>query len=63
MPVPVRIFGSYLPSCLREKLVGLHVKGLVYEIDPIVPFLGDNRFTRLSALRPNVGRALSDGAV
>jgi len=32
-------------------LVCLHVKGIGYEIDPIVPFLGDDRFTRLSPLR------------
>ena len=29
----------------------LHLKGIAYEIDPIVPFFGDERFGRLSPLR------------
>jgi len=32
-------------------LVCLHLKGIAYEIDPIVPFLGDDRFSALSPLR------------
>jgi glutathione S-transferase len=48
---PVRIVGSYLSPYVRKVLVCLHVKGLAYEIDPIVPFLGDERFSRLSPLR------------
>jgi glutathione S-transferase len=32
-------------------LVALELKGLPYEIDPIVPFMGDERFSRLSPLR------------
>jgi glutathione S-transferase len=36
---------------VRKVLVCLHVKGIAYEIDPIVPFLGDDRFSRLSPLR------------
>jgi glutathione S-transferase len=47
----VRIIGSYLSPYVRKVLVCLHAKGLVYEIDPIVPFFGDDRFTKLSPLR------------
>jgi glutathione S-transferase len=32
-------------------LVCLEIKGLGYEIDPIVPFYGDDRFSKLSPLR------------
>jgi glutathione S-transferase len=48
---PVRVVGSYLSPYVRKVLVCLHVKGIAYEIDPIVPFLGDDRFSRLSPLR------------
>jgi glutathione S-transferase len=43
--------GSYLSPYVRKVLVCLHLKGIAYEIDPIVPFLGDDRFSRLSPLR------------
>lgn len=45
------IIGSYLSPYVRKVLACLHLKGLAYEIDPIVPFLGDDRFTDLSPLR------------
>jgi len=48
---PIRIIGSYLSSCVRKVLAVLELKGLRYEIDPIVPFMGDDRFTSLSPLR------------
>ena len=48
---PVRIVGSYLSPYVRKVLVCLHLKEIPYEIDPIVPFLGDERFSRLSPLR------------
>jgi glutathione S-transferase len=51
MPAPVRIIGSYLSPYVRKVLVCLHLKGLAYEIDPIAPFLGDDRFSALSPLR------------
>jgi glutathione S-transferase len=47
----VRIVGSYLSPYVRKVLACLDIKGLAYEIDPIVPFMGDDRFTRLSPLR------------
>ncbi len=51
MAAPVRIVGSYLSPYVRKVLVCLHLKGIPYEIDPIVPFLGDDRFSKLSPLR------------
>jgi glutathione S-transferase len=50
MPV-TRIIGSYLSPYVRKVLACLDLKGLAYEIDPIVPFMGDDRFTKLSPLR------------
>jgi glutathione S-transferase len=51
MPDPVLIVGSYLSPYVRKVLVHLETKGIAYEIDPIVPFLGDERFSKLSPLR------------
>lgn len=47
----VRIIGSYMSPYVRKVLVCLHAKGVPYEIDPIVPFFGDDRFAALSPLR------------
>ena len=47
----IRIIGSYLSPYVRKVLVALELKGLPYEIDPIVPFMGDERFSLLSPLR------------
>jgi glutathione S-transferase len=51
MSDPVRIVGSYLSPYVRKVLVVLDVKGVAYQIDPIVPFLGDDRFSRVSPIR------------
>jgi glutathione S-transferase len=51
MMAPVQIVGSFLSPYVRKVLVCLHEKGLSYEIDPIVPFLGDDRFSQLSPIR------------
>ena len=48
---PVRIIGSFVSPYVRKVLAVLHLKGLAYEIDPIVPFFGNDEFTRLSPLR------------
>ncbi len=48
---PVQIVGSYLSPYVRKVLVVLHLKGVPYVIDPIVPFLGDDTFARLSPIR------------
>jgi len=47
----VRIVGSYLSPYVRKVLVCLEQKGIAYEIDPIVPFFGDERFSKASPLR------------
>jgi len=47
----VVIIGSYLSPYVRKVLVALHLKGIPYQIDPIVPFYGDNEFSRVSPLR------------
>jgi glutathione S-transferase len=47
----LRIVGSYLSPYVRKVLVCLEAKGVAYEIDPIVPFYGDDRFSKLSPLR------------
>ena len=48
---PVQIIGSYLSPYVRKVLVFLHLKKIPYRIDPIVPFFGDERFSKLSPVR------------
>ena len=48
---PLLIIGSYLSPYVRKVLVCLEIKGIPYEVDPIVPFFGDDRFSKLSPLR------------
>ena len=48
---PLLIVGSYLSPYVRKVLVCLEVKGIAYEIDHMVPFFGDDRFSKLSPLR------------
>lgn len=50
-PGPLKIIGSYLSPYVRKVLVCLEIKGIAYEVDHIVPFFGDDRFSRLSPLR------------
>ncbi len=47
----MKIIGSYLSPYVRKVLVVLHLKGIVYEIDPIVPFFGDEHFAAVSPVR------------
>jgi glutathione S-transferase len=47
----VQIIGSYISPYVRKVLVMLHLKGIEYRIDPIVPFFGDERFSPLSPVR------------
>jgi glutathione S-transferase len=51
MPDKVTILGSYLSPYVRKVLVLLELKGVAYEIDPMVAFFGDERFSKLSPLR------------
>ncbi|MDB5669047.1 MAG: glutathione S-transferase family protein [Alphaproteobacteria bacterium] len=47
----MKIIGSYVSPYVRKVLACLALKGLVYEIDPITPFYGNDEFGRLSPLR------------
>ena len=65
---PVQIIGSYLSPYVRKVLVCLDWKGIAYEIDPIIPFMGDERFSQLSpaAADPGASRrrvTLADSSV
>jgi glutathione S-transferase len=51
VPAPVRVIGSYLSPYVRKVLACLDLKGIGYEIDPIVPFMGSDRFSEVSPLR------------
>lgn len=51
MDSPTRIIGSYLSPYVRKVLACLHLKGIPYEIDPIVPFYGNDAFSEISPLR------------
>ena len=46
----VRIIGSYISPYVRKVLVVLDVKGLSYEIDPIIPFWGTIGFSAVSPI-------------
>jgi len=48
---PTRIIGTYISPYVRKVLVCLALKQVSYEIDPIVPFMGDARFSQLSPIR------------
>ena len=47
----IRIVGSPISPYVRKVLACLELKKLEWEIDPIVPFFGDDRFSQLSPLR------------
>ena len=51
MTQPVRIIGNYISPYVRKVLVCLEIKGIAYQIDPIVPFYGNDEFGKLSPLR------------
>ena len=51
MREPVRIIGSYVSPYVRKVLVVLDLKGIPYEIDPIIPFMGNDEFSKLSPIR------------
>lgn len=50
-PAKIKIIGSYLSPYVRKVLAVLHLKGIAYEIDPIVAFMGNDRFSQLSPVR------------
>jgi glutathione S-transferase len=47
----LKIVGSYLSPYVRKVLVCMELKGIEYEVDPIVPFYGSAEFGLLSPLR------------
>ena len=47
----MKVIGSFVSPYVRKVLACLNLKGLVYEIDPITPFFGNDEFERLSPLR------------
>ncbi len=51
MSRPVRIVGSYVSPYVRKVLVVLDLKRIPYEIDPIIPFMGNDEFSKLSPIR------------
>ena len=48
--IKTKIIGSYLSPYVRKVLVCLDIKGVPYEIDPIVPFHGNDEFARYAIL-------------
>lgn len=51
MASPVSIIGSPASPYVRKVLAALEIKGVAYTLDPVVPFFGNDEFTRLSPLR------------
>jgi glutathione S-transferase len=47
----IRIIGNHVSPYARKVFLALDHKQVDYEIDPIVPFFGDDEFTRLNPLR------------
>ena len=47
----IAIIGNTVSPYVRKVLAVLTIKGVAFEIDPIVPFHGDDDFARLSPLR------------
>lgn len=66
---PLLIIGSYLSPYVCKVVVCLELKGIAYEVDPIVPFYGNDRFSaadirdRAGALagRARAGRQDAEG--
>ncbi len=47
----IQIIGSPISPYVKKVLALLVMKGVEFEVDPITPFYGDDRFTALSPLR------------
>lgn len=45
------VIGNHVSPYARKVLIALDIKGIDYEIDPIVPFYGTEKFTEVSPLR------------
>ena len=51
MSTHYHLVGNYISPYVRKVLVCMALKGLEYTIDPIAPFVGNERFSALSPLR------------
>jgi glutathione S-transferase len=47
----MKVIGNYISPYVRKVLACLHLKGLSYEIDPIIPFYTGEDITKLNPLR------------
>lgn len=47
----IRVIGNHVSPYVRKVILAVEAKGLAYEVDPIVPFMGSDEFARLSPLR------------
>jgi glutathione S-transferase len=50
-PKPATIIGGPLSPYVRKVIAVCELKGVPYQVDPIVPFFGDDRFSELNPLR------------
>ena len=50
-PTPATIIGGPGSPYVRKVLAVCELKGVPYQLDPIVPFFGDDRFSELNPLR------------
>jgi glutathione S-transferase len=48
---PATIIGGPISPYVRKVLAACELKGVPYEVEPIVPFFGDDRFSELNPLR------------
>jgi glutathione S-transferase len=51
MTRPLTIVGSFVSPYVRKVLACMNLKRLSFEVDPITPFFGSDKFERLSPLR------------
>ena len=51
MTAPVRIVGTPVSPFVRKVLVFLRLKNVPFEIDPLIPFLANERYAALNPLR------------
>lgn len=47
----IKIVGSYISPYVRKVLVCLDLKNIEYQIDPIIPFFGNDKFSEISPVR------------
>ena len=51
MSEPTTIIGAPVSPYVRKVMTVCDIKGVAYRIDPIIPFQGNDEFSRLSPLR------------